>query len=81
MHLCMYETVHCEWMRIYTFTRHNNTFTVEINSDVFFDDKLMPLKVFPNRGVEMKMAKSLPITENRQKQRSDLMSPSLYMHN
>ena len=76
----MYETVHCEWKKIH-FTRHNNKFTVKINSDVFFDNKPVPLKAYPNCGVEMRMEELLPITENHQKQRSDFMSPFLCTHN
>ena len=29
--------------RGYTFTRHNNKFTMNINTDVFFDDKPVPM--------------------------------------
>ncbi|XP_065888465.1 uncharacterized protein [Dysidea avara] len=53
----------------YTFTRHNNKFTMNINSDVFFGDKPIPIiKPFPNRGVAIRREEPFPITQKPQQQ-------------
>ncbi|XP_065888585.1 flagellum-associated coiled-coil domain-containing protein 1-like [Dysidea avara] len=53
----------------YTFTRHNNKFIMNINSDVFFGDKPVPIiKPFPNRGVAIRREEPFPITQKPQQQ-------------
>jgi len=54
----------------YTFTRHNNKLTMNINSDVFFSDQQVPIiKPFPNRGVAIRRRESSPLTQKPQQQR------------
>ena len=58
--------------RGYTFTRHNNKFTMNINSDVFFDDK-PAVSTSHDQTAPISMNKreaTLSPTQNSQKQRS-----------
>ena len=63
--------------RGYTFTRHNNKFTMNINTDVFFDDKGSPnAQVIPSEAVRRRQA-PLPPPQKPQQQRSVFLSPFL----